>query len=88
MGCGNCANKVVTGVVGLTKAVLHIDRADEATIRHRRRKCKRCPHVSRNSDPKYTKTGGLTTLSQCGKCSCVISAKITIKGEKCPDGRW
>ena len=75
VGCGNCANKVVTGVVGITKAALHIDRADESTIRYRRRKCKSCPHVSRNSDPKYTKTGGLTTMSQCAKCKCVIAAK-------------
>ena len=86
MGCG--CKKIVEGVVGLSKAILHIDRADESTIRYRRRKCRRCPHASRSTDPKYAKTAGLTTLSQCGKCSCVISAKITIKGEKCPLGKW
>ena len=86
MGCG--CKHIVRGVVGLTKALVGWDRADDTTIRHRRRCCKKCPHVSRSTDLKYQKTNGVTTLSQCGMCKCFVAAKITIKGEACPLGKW
>lgn len=102
MGCQSCQNKnsvpvkhtvltpakVVHGAIGIAKAALHIGRASEEEVAKRRNLCRNCEHATRNDDPKFKATNGLTNLSQCQKCSCVILAKTSNKDEKCPLGRW
>lgn len=89
MDCGcDKAKQLTRGVAGLAKAVLHIDRADDATIQARRDVCRGCEHASRNPDQKYAENGGLTTRSRCGKCGCFIAPKTVIAGEACPLEKW
>lgn len=61
------------GIVGLAKAVIGID----ATPRHQRQArqstCKGCPD----------RRGAV-----CGLCGCVLAAKVRLKGETCPVGKW
>jgi hypothetical protein len=42
-------NQVLTGAVGITKAALHVDRADEVVIRKRRSLCAACPNANAGS---------------------------------------
>lgn len=69
--------KVAHGAAGLVKAAGHavyINRVPIAVIDHRVNACKTCEH------------GGANWF--CGQCGCLIGAKIRVKDEKCPIGRW
>lgn len=80
----NCGlGKVVHGVVGLTKAVTHIDRASDEVIQHRREVCQKCPMAAPCQNPKNK--GKVCT---CTKCGCFLKAKTVVAAEKCPEGKW
>jgi hypothetical protein len=64
--------------VGLTKAALHVDRADEVLIRKRRSLCAACPQSS----------AGSSGTSRCLVCTCFIYPKAATASEKCPTGQW
>jgi hypothetical protein len=72
------------GVAGIVKAVLHIDRADEATIIKRREICTACPE----SVPIVKGAGIISKCDKCKICGCVLAAKIVNAGEACPLGKW
>lgn len=86
-GCRLCG-KVAHGAVGLAKAVLGVGKAPQAVVAERRNLCRACEHATRNAAPRFAATGGLTSLSRCKLCSCVIIAKTRNAEESCPDGRW
>ena len=67
-----------TGVVGLGKAALGVDRASEVLIRQRRGICAACPKA----------TAGSARISRCQVCSCFIHPKSSLVTEKCPLGNW
>lgn len=77
--CG-CGQRIARGVVGLAKAALGVDKADDAEIERRLSLCLACEHV------KAT----LGVVNRCDLCGCAIKAKIRIKGEACPANppRW
>jgi hypothetical protein len=86
-----CCNKTSTlahGAIGVAKAALGFDRADEATVEARRNACRDCEHATRNPKRLDRPTKGLTTLSKCGLCKCYIAAKTANADEKCPLGKW
>ena len=66
----------LTGAVGITKAALHVDRADEVVIRKRRSLCAACPNAQ----------AGSSETSRCVICSCFIWPKTATASEKCPIG--
>lgn len=77
----SCCNQITKGVVGLTKAVLGIDRADEQTIEARRSLCRSCDRAEpciRNAHQ----------FCICKECGCLLKAKTSVKSEVCPIGRW
>lgn len=82
----SCCGKIVDGIVGLSKAALHVNMADKLTIAARRDICRVCEFA------EMRKTGegktGLTSFSRCEKCGCFIAPKTTLSGEKCPIGKW
>lgn len=96
MPCGGCRSgtkptgvqRIVTGAAGLAKAAAGIDRAGDATVQARRDLCRECPEATRNSDLRFAKNRGLTTLSRCKLCDCFIAAKTLIRSETCPAGKW
>jgi hypothetical protein len=71
-------NKAFTGTVGIAKAALHVDRADEVVIRKRRSLCAACPNAN----------AGSSKTSRCLVCSCFIWPKTATASEKCPIGKW
>ncbi len=70
--------KVMHGVAGIAKAVMHIGRAGDAMIQGRREICAACPEA--------TLVAGI--VKRCAKCGCVIEAKILNADEKCPLDKW
>jgi hypothetical protein len=86
MGCG--CEKVIHGAVGLTKAALGVDAIPLEVMQARRDECRDCEHATRNPSPRYAVNKGLTSLSRCRKCDCLIAAKTKLAGERCPIGRW
>ena len=91
MSCGDCPkfpSMIVHGVVGLTKAALHIDRASDAVIAERRDQCRNCNHATKRLARAHLPTKGLTNLSRCLLCRCNIAAKTMIAGESCPGAKW
>ena len=83
-----CCGNYVKGAIGLTKAVLHIDRAPHAVIMERRGFCRSCEFATRNPKPQFAKFTGLTNRSRCTICQCFIVAKTVIAGESCPKEKW
>ena len=73
-----CCDKIAHGASGIAKAALGIDRVDGASWARRRAVCVACEHS--------THSGG--RLSRCKLCDCFIGAKIRVKGEQCPEGKW
>jgi hypothetical protein len=87
MACG--CSKVVHGAIGLAKVAaqavgLPIDQATEAVVKARRDACRECEHATRNQNRLDRPSKGLTTLSQCQLCGCLIAAKTMLASEKCP----
>jgi hypothetical protein len=66
--------------VGLTKAIVGIDRAPAATVEARRAICQQCDRATRHKD-------GVRVL-KCLECSCWIKLKTRLAGERCPLGKW
>lgn len=79
--CGSCASsklkRLIKGGAGLLKAELGIDAADESTIMNRRSICESCE---------------LYEFGVCdetkGGCGCFCAAKVKLKTEQCPKGKW
>jgi hypothetical protein len=71
-------SQVFAGAVGLTKAALRVDRADEVLIRRRRSLCGACPQAN----------AGASKTSRCLVCTCFIHPKTATASEKCPLGKW
>jgi len=86
-GCHQ-VTKIARGAIGVAKAVIGVDRANDATVQTRRDVCRECPHAKRNHARMNRPTKGLTNLSQCARCECFIVAKTLLAGEKCPEGKW
>ena len=61
------------GVVGIGKSILGIDRPSDAIIKERWDICQGCEFHRH---------------WQCTACGCLVSAKIRVKSEKCPLGKW
>lgn len=76
------------GVIGAAKAIAGIDLASDELIQSRRERCRGCAHASRSNNPKYADNEGLTTLSRCYWCGCVIALKTRLAKEHCPLAKW
>lgn len=61
------------GVVGIVKAVAHIDRPPDDVIAARLATCKACEHFKGNN---------------CELCGCFVQFKIRNQSEHCPAGKW
>lgn len=81
-------SKLASGAVAIARAVLGRDAAEESAVQARRDICRTCDQASRNLSPRYAAAGGLTTLSRCRRCGCLIAAKTLLAGQRCPLGRW
>ena len=93
MSCGNCGG-IVHGAVGLAKAVAREVvpnqtgirlklRAPKSVVDVRTKICEGCVH--RNRYPSERSKVGLTF---CGKCKCLLAAKLGDPAEKCPVNLW
>lgn len=94
-GCGDAVRTVAHGAAGLVKAGLQVagvpvDRVSDVELLRRRDACRQCPHATRNPERLNRTTRGLTTLSKCKLCGCLIGAKTRLASERCPDkpARW
>ena len=80
-GCSSCEENnrrngllhLAKGGAKLLKAQLGIDACDDATIIDRRNICESCEHYD---------------FGVCNECGCFCSAKVRLKSEKCPEGKW
>lgn len=72
MPCRGCS-VYRRGAVGITKAVLGIDKTLAGTLSSRLAACQECPYRLR---------------TKCGKCRCYIALKARVASETCPAGRW
>ncbi len=92
MGCVNCG-RLVHGAMGLIKAAAHcvgigVDKTPPELVILRRDQCRACDCSTKNPDPQYATTSGLTTKSRCLDCGCLIAAKIRVNSESCPQDKW
>lgn len=76
--CLNCSERsllkrAASGLKGLTKAELGIDKATPDVEMARRRVCDGCP---------------LNDWGMCVECGCYLHAKVKIASEKCPHKKW
>jgi len=80
-GCTSCASKglmsLIRGGAKLLKAELGVDAADEATMAKRKALCLKCPIYDFG-----------VCVEEKGGCGCFVAAKIKLKGEECPKGKW
>jgi hypothetical protein len=88
MGCIDCLQTIAHGAAGLAKAALGFDAAPAEVVRGRRDACRGCDQATRNPALADRPSRGLTSLSQCRECGCLIVAKTAIAGERCPLGKW
>ena len=70
--------RIAHGVVGLAKVLTNVNRASDATIAAREATCGGCEHLDRS----------LLGIRRCDKCGCAVAAKIRLKAERCPVGKW
>ena len=70
--------RIAHGVVGIVKALTNVNRASDATIAAREATCGGCEHLDRS----------LLGIRRCDKCGCSVAAKIRLKAERCPVGKW
>ncbi len=64
---------LATGAVGLSKALLGIDRAPDELIQERWEICQKCEFYR---------------MWRCTKCGCIASQKAKVLSEKCPENFW
>ena len=88
MSCCEHWRVLKRGLIGLGKVALGIGLDEPDTIRHRRDLCRECPEAMRREDWADRPSRGLTTLSRCKLCRCIIAAKTQVAAEKCPAGKW
>ncbi|MCC7409966.1 MAG: hypothetical protein IT442_18005 [Phycisphaeraceae bacterium] len=71
----DCRGNPIKGAVGLAKAYLGLDKADDATARRRWEICTTCEHFD---------------LGLCRLCGCHLSAKVRLASQSCPatPPRW
>jgi hypothetical protein len=72
--------RIAHGALGISKAMVHADRAAPATIQHRRATCVVCPHSDAGK--------GGRGLGRCDLCGCWLRFKIVLQGERCPESKW
>lgn len=66
--------KVAHGAAGIAAAVAGVDKASDEEIERRQAICKGCEFAVKV----------LGVFKKCGKCGCVIKAKIRLASEHCP----
>ena len=66
-------DRITHGAIGLTKAALGRERADDATIATRYALCMACDKHA---------------IGVCTACGCLCAAKVRVASEACPDGKW
>ena len=75
--CATCGSKglksLILGGAKLLKAELGMDACDEETIIDRRNLCESCEHYD---------------FGVCDQCGCFCAAKVKLKSEVCPKGKW
>jgi len=80
-GCTSCAKKGLMGLIRggakLLKSELGVDAADEATMDKRKALCLKCPIYDFG-----------VCVEEKGGCGCFVAAKVKLKGEECPQGKW
>lgn len=52
--------------------------AKVARKKERMAKCQACPDAIGGNSRKYI----------CGRCGCVLAAKVSLPGARCPAGKW
>tara|TARA_R110000744_G_scaffold66072_8_gene135091 strand:- start:415 stop:726 length:312 start_codon:yes stop_codon:yes gene_type:complete len=76
-GCTSCKVKglkrMLQGSAALLKAELGIDAADEETMAKRKATCLACDSYD---------------FGVCNDCGCFCAAKVKLKSEACPQGKW
>lgn len=79
-GCKNCRDKkkrslgdTIKGAVGLAKSEMGVGTVDDSTLEHRRQLCILCDRQD---------------LGVCSECGCYCAAKVKLKKERCPLGKW
>lgn len=94
-----CGQKIIEGATGLAtsaanKLGAHIDEAPSEIVKFRRNICRHCEHAKKNPlfNDRIAKDGsiskGLTSLSQCAVCSCLIKTKTALASQECPLKKW
>ena len=75
--CSTCAEKglkrLIFGGAKLLKSELGIDAATDDEMSKRRSLCESCPKMD---------------FGVCTDCGCFLAAKVKLKSEKCPEGKW
>lgn len=61
------------GAVSILKVITGRDATDPRERMQRLEQCDRCEHRK---------------WPLCAKCHCIIAAKVRLKSEKCPEGKW
>lgn len=74
--------KYKSGIKGLSKYYLGIDKPVDELVSKRRQICTACPKLTELQN----KSG--TFKKVCAECGCFIIPKTKIKSEKCPIGKW
>jgi hypothetical protein len=69
---------VAHGAAGLVKVMIGRDKASPELVAQRQAICEGCEH----------RVMRLGVFHQCDICKCATAAKIRLKGEKCPVGKW
>lgn len=73
-GCGkSLIQKILSGTVGIGKAVLGVDKTPESVMDDRYDICNSC---------EFNRRG------VCSVCDCIVPLKILVGGEECPKQKW
>ena len=79
------------GVKGATQAAVRWaggDRADDATVEHRRAACRDCPSRVRHIGVDFCGEAFVDRMDEVQPtCGCSL-VKVFIESESCPQGRW
>lgn len=87
MACDDCPkglDRILHGAAGLAKATGHLvglNAVPNDVLLSRVRAC--LGDGPRQARCEYAGSGWF-----CGKCGCLIGAKLRVKSERCPAGKW
>lgn len=84
-----CQGKTIKGVIGLTKAaaaVAGINPVPQTMLEQRVRAC--LGHGAAQPRCERATVGGIGIYCNHPDCGCWIKAKIRVKSERCPLGKW